>query len=106
MNERHVPRAASAVRKCADEWDFEVTALKQCVNDPETLRRLMERQEKEHKRGFWTTVSPFAAVKGEHISRIETIPRIVCEAIGWESNPCKSLPTFTEGRGYCMIKVL
>lgn len=106
VNKRHVPRAASAVQTCADEWGFEVAALKQCVNDPETLRRLKERQEKEYKRGFWATVSPFAVVKGEHIPRIETLPSRVCEAIGWESEACRNLPEFTEGRGYCMITVI
>lgn len=106
LTARQLPRSTSFARYCADNHGIEVADLKECIEDPQVLANIRERQIAEVSRKFWATVSPYVTVKGEHIPRIEEIPAWVCSQIGEETDACMHMPKLTEGRGFCMVRVI
>lgn len=103
---RHSPRSSSFAQKCADTYGYDVKMLKKCIDNPDVLERMWKRKVDDRHQGFWVSVSPYLSVNGEHIPRIEEIPRCICERVGMEKEACQNMPHLSEGRGYCMIKVI
>ena len=103
---RHLPRSTSFTRYCADLHGIEVADLKECIEDPTTLKTIRTRQLAELSQGLWTTVSPYIMVGNEHFPRIEELPAWICSQLGEESNACLNMPQLSEGRGFCMIRVI
>lgn len=70
------------------------------------MEELVLEKQKEMRKHLWTSVSPYVYIGGDHVIRLETVAKKICDFVSNDDPACKNIPSFEQNAPHCMIKAI